>query len=804
MMKKIGKKILVYGLILNMLMMGKPVAVLAQNEAVTGDVTVSGSDAEQTTQQTPAEAAAQEVQTGQTTQTAQTGATAQTGQAPQQAQAAAQAGQTTQQPLTEAAAQTDTGTTQAIAGLEAELRTMAEEQPILSLVYLTSQITLCEEAAEESDSVVTVSCGQTVMIEGAEFELPDGGNTGNAGGAGEAENVGNAENAESDTYNIRDLWLYVSLYDHDIKYHGFVPAGNIVTSDERFLDWMDRLNAVLEQQDQKPSKVLGISTFYPDIEQFPDSYKEALVALKEAHPAWIFVPMNTGIDWNTAIANEIIGGKSLVHSSLPACYKEWSYDNSSWYYATEAALRLYMDPRNSLKDSAIFQFEQLTYNESYHTEAALDTFLQNTFMNNSQKAPGTDMTFARIIQATGAEKNVSPYHLASRIYQEQGAGTSPLISGNYPGYEGYYNYFNVGATGESDQQYIENGLKYASEHGWNNAYYSIYGGADTISKNYIGRGQDTLYLQKFNVTTNSTYGHQYMQNISAPTSEAASMRKLYASANALESVFVFKIPVYENMPEQASLVPTSSTNVVLKIPSGYDTAVWLDGVEYSAVSRNGYYVVQAPGENLTNAVVYKYNNGIPTGMYLWTLQYAGGVYTATEQPALQDLLTYHGFSIRIVGKSGIRCKTGISADVKAGLTGDGINGYKLKEYGTLVMNNANRGENPMVKGAAKVAAGVSYGTDTNGAFVDKVYETVDGRNRFTAVLVGLPADQYKTEFAFRGYAVLEKDGTTTTVYGPIRARSIYQLAEQILNQGIYSEGSSQWNFLNQLIHDAPQ
>ena len=429
MMKKIGKKILVYGLILNMLMMGKPVAVLAQNEAVTGDVTVSGSDAEQTTQQTPAEAAAQEVQTGQTTQTAQTGATAQTGQAPQQAQAAAQAGQTTQQPLTEAAAQTDTGTTQAIAGLEAELRTMAEEQPILSLVYLTSQITLCEEAAEESDSVVTVSCGQTVMIEGAEFELPDGGNTGNAGGAGEAENVGNAENAESDTYNIRDLWLYVSLYDHDIKYHGFVPAGNIVTSDERFLDWMERLNAVLEQQDQKPSKVLGISTFYPDIEQFPDSYKEALVALKEAHPAWIFVPMNTGIDWNTAIANEIIGGKSLVHSSLPACYKEWSYDNSSWYYATEAALRLYMDPRNSLKDSEIFQFEQLTYNESYHTEAALDTFLQNTFMNNSQKAPGTDMTFARIIQATGAEKNVSPYHLASRIYQEQGAGTSPLISG---------------------------------------------------------------------------------------------------------------------------------------------------------------------------------------------------------------------------------------------------------------------------------------------------------------------------------------------------------------------------------------
>ncbi|MBR1854496.1 MAG: hypothetical protein IJ794_15375 [Lachnospiraceae bacterium] len=674
-------------------------------------------------------------------------------------------------------------TAERIATLEAELRALAKEQPILALVYLNSYITIYEDAAEDSQTVVTVPCGQTVMIEDAEFELPEG----------------------SDTYNIRDLWLYVSLYDHNTRYHGFVAAGNIVTSDERFLEWQEQLTEVLEEQSKKPSKVMGISTFYPDIEQFPDSYKEALVTLKEEHPSWIFVPMNTGLDWNTVIANEIIGGKSLVHYSLPLYYREGSYDNSNWYYSTEAALRLYMDPRNSLKDNAIFQFEQLTYNESYHTEEALNTFLQNTFMNNSQNAPGTDMTFARIIQATGAEKNVSPYHLASRIYQEQGAGTSPLISGSYPGYEGYYNYFNVGASGESDQEYIENGLRYAKEHEWNNAYYSIYGGADTLSRNYIGRGQDTLYLQKYNVTTNSTYSHQYMQNISAPTSEAANMRKLYDSADALESIFVFKIPVYENMPDEASPVPTVSTNVVLKVPDGYDSTIWLDGVEYNTVSRNGYYIATAPNENLTNAVVYQYNSsGIPVGMYLWTLQYTGGAYVVTEQPALQNLLTYHGFSIRIVGKSGIRIKTGISADLKAGLTGDGVNGYKLKEYGTLVMNNANRAENPMVKGATKVAAGVSYGTDTDGSFVDKVYETVDGRDRFTAVLVGLPAEQYKTEFAFRGYAVLEKDGVTTTVYGPIRARSIYQLAEQILNQGTYSEGSAQWNFLKQLINDAPQ
>ena len=86
--------------------------------------------------------------------------------------------------------------------------------------------------------------------------------------------------------------------------------------------------------------------------------------------------------------------------------------------------------------------------------------------------------------------------------------------------------------------------------------------------------------------------------------------------------------------------------------------------------------------------------------------------------------------------------------------------------------------------------------------MDKVYETVSGRQRFTSVLVGLPVAQYKTEFAFRGYAVLEKDGEETIVYGPTVWRSIYHLAQQILNLGQYREGSSADLFLKKLISDA--
>ena len=663
-----------------------------------------------------------------------------------------------------------------------QLHLMATDQPILALVYLNSHISVYEQAGRYSNEVITIPCGQTVMIEGAEFE----------------------QNLSDEGYQMSHLWFYVSFYDHNVKYYGYVAAGNVVTADERFLNWKKAVAEALETQSPNPSKVLGISTFYADIEQFPDSYKQALVDLKEEHPQWVFVPMETDIDWDTAIANEIDYGKSLVHKSLPIYYREGAYDDSSWYFASEAALRLYMDPRNSLKENAIFQFEQLTYNESYHTEEALESFLSNSFMNSEQNAPGTDMTFAKIIQAVGEEKNVSPYHMAARIYQEQGRdGTSPLISGTYPGYEGYYNYFNVGAVGESVIEYIENGLSYAKDHDWQGAYYSISGGADTISRNYISRGQDTLYLQKFNVTTNSTFSHQYMQNISAPTSEAASMMKLYSDADSIDSMFVFKIPVFENMPEEASPVPVSSSNIALEIPDGYDPVIYLDGIACDAISLNGLYIVSAPGETMTNAVVYQYNeSGVPVGMYVWTLQYTGSYYQVTEQPELKDLLSYHGFSIRITGKSGIRCKTGISQEVKEQLLDDGIDGYKLKEYGTLVMNKANLVNLPMIKNGTKVVSGISYGLDANGEAIDKVFETVDGRQRYTAVLVGLPADQYKTEFAFRGYVVLEKDGVTTTIYGPIKSRSIYQLAEQMLASGKYPEDSSTGIFLNQLISDA--
>lgn len=674
------------------------------------------------------------------------------------------------------------------------LRQIVEDREVMALVYLCDEYELCSDASEDSAAVVTVPSGQ--MVEILDVTVDEDG----------------------------QVWEKVSTDMSGTDYIGYVRRDYLACSDERFLEWeeyygMNPGGAAMLAADGQGN--------YADIEQFPAGYQPALTALKEKYPNWIFVRYNTELDWNTAVTNEMQGGRSLVSASSPAWAKGDFY-GAGWYNASRQALEAYMDPRNALREGAIFQFEQLTYNETYHTEAALKSFLDNTFMNSSANAPGTNMTFEYIFYMIGKEdcRKVSPFHLAARVLQEQGKGTSPIISGTVEGYEGYYNYFNVGANGKKTEEIIRNGLEYAKANEWKGAYFSILGGANLLADKYINKGQDTPYLQKFNVNKNSAYGlyqHQYMQNISAPTSEAASVFRLYSSANALGNSFVFRIPVYENMPGEPdptpvptptpqptsppvpTPTPVPSTKITLEIPEGYDdTTVYIDGIEYEVQAENGVVSLELPDDTAGSATVMRYNaKGVPVGMYVWTLEYNDYAYEVTAQPKLTDLLTYHGFSIRITDKSGIRFKTGISADLrKKLLQTDGVDGYRLKEYGTLIMTDANRKTYPMVVGGQKVLQGMAYGTDASGIFKDSIYETVDNRYRYTSVLVGMPASQYKVDYAFRGYLTLTKDGRDITIYGPTVAKNIYSLAEQLLQMKIYEEGSDADLYLRKLIQDA--
>ena len=408
-----------------------------------------------------------------------------------------------------------------------ELQKISQKKEILALVYLTDSYEVRSSASEDADTVATVVSGQTVEIQDVEVD---------------------------EDYNI---WYHVAFYLGENSYNGYVEESYLAVSDEAFLSWQSKYEA-------PGIALMGLESWSADVDQFPASYQNALYELKRKHPGWTFVKMNTGLDWNTVIANERKNERNCVYRTSPASWKdtEAKTAGSGWYTATESIIKYYMDPRNFLADPYIFQFEQLTYNASYHTESAVQTILNSSFMSGG--IPGEGMTYAHAFASLGSSTKVSPFHLASRVLQEQGTkGTSALISGTYSGYEGYYNYFNVGASGANNQAVILNGLKKAKEYGWNTRYKSLSGGATVLGSNYILRGQDTLYLEKFNVSKNNTYSHQYMQNLQAPYSESQNIRKAYANAGALENTFVFKIPVYNNMPSSACAKPDTTDKITL-------------------------------------------------------------------------------------------------------------------------------------------------------------------------------------------------------------------------------------------------
>jgi len=408
------------------------------------------------------------------------------------------------------------------------LQDILQRKAILASVYLCDEYEVKESPSPDSGTVRTVVSGQSVQI----------------------------TDVESDAYG--NIWYRVLLYWNGGEYTGYVEKNYLATSDEDFAVWEETyldLSAI--------PALMDLEDGYPDIDQFPASYQNALYALKEKHPEWTFVRIDTKLDWNTVIANEI-GDKSWIPSSTAGSWQSGKAPQSGWSYASEGILKYYMDPRNFLTDPFIFQFEQLTYNSSYHTADAVQEILKDSFM--ASVIPDDSRTYAQAFTAIGQELGISPFHLTARVLQEQGTkGSSSLISGIYPGYQGYYNYYNISAYGKDNTEIIVRGLEKAKKEGWNTRYKSLYGGAGIIGNQYILKGQDTLYLEKFNVSNggNANYTHQYMQNIQAPYKEAFHIRSAYSAAGVLERSFVFKIPVYENMPASACSQPEKLDTITL-------------------------------------------------------------------------------------------------------------------------------------------------------------------------------------------------------------------------------------------------
>ena len=395
--------------------------------------------------------------------------------------------------------------------------------------------------------------------------------------------------AESDVAGQR--WYMVTYEVNGGMSLGFVPASYVQLNG----------SAGSASGNVVPGTILTAEEFEREMMEqgFPESYKPYLRSLHAAHPYWIFEAYHTGLDWETAITNENKVGLNLITNSKNIAWKSmetgaynWKtdkfvpYDGSTWVTVSEEALRYYMDPRNFLTDTGIYQFELLSYQPAYQSEAGVEAILTGTPMRNNAYAyvdmygASQTTTYAKTFMDAAVYSGVSPYHLASRSKQEivtSSTSLSSSASGKVNGYEGLYNFYNIGATHSTVAGgAVVNGLKYALNGTpgknynstmtfndyimipWINPYRAIVGGAAFIGNNYIQRGQNTVYLEKFNVTQTSTYSHQYMANVEGAAAES----KKTAAAYQLmaDTPVVFSIPVYLNMPVMASPAPVDKLN----------------------------------------------------------------------------------------------------------------------------------------------------------------------------------------------------------------------------------------------------
>ena len=257
--------------------------------------------------------------------------------------------------------------------------------------------------------------------------------------------------------------------------------------------------------------------------------------------------------------------------------------DAGWVDCSRQAVEYTMDPRNFLNEVRIFQFETLSFEEATSTKSTIEKILYGTefynkkvdYYNSSGALISTNSLYSDLILSAGRTSRVSSLHLASRIKQEVGPFLShSSISGTVDGFKGLYNFYNIGATSSSEPMgAIKNGLQYAKDGKgmssdkkakylipWDNKEKAITGGAIFIGESYINVGQNTIYLQKFDVNDDrkgTLFTHQYMTNVLAPYSEGKSTYNGYKNGNILNSNLSFLIPVYENMPE----LPTETPNI---------------------------------------------------------------------------------------------------------------------------------------------------------------------------------------------------------------------------------------------------
>lgn len=384
------------------------------------------------------------------------------------------------------------------------------------------------------------------------------------------------------------------------------------------------------------------------IDAFPESYKQKLKELvsETGHTNWKFKPFYTDIDWNelTNSVNENKCLRNTIYKNNGAWLCSCGRQGDVGYYCASAKIvNYYLDPRNFLTETTIFQFLDLS-NSSVVSVADIEKAVKGTYLEGSTGGK----SYAQMIYNAAEASGENALSIVVKIFQELGKGKSlpGMITGTNKTYPNTYNFFNYGATdGEGNTL---RGLEYAKNAGWDTPEKALIEGAKLISNAYIKAGQNTKYTFKFDVVSDSQtglYWHQYMTNIQDPTNQAKMLYDEYLNNGWLNNELTFVIPVYKNMPAYVKLPSELTTNngklyyissnyneVALRSNKSADSSS-LDSLKKDTVVLMKEYNAQNSG---WSKVSVNGKEGYVSNKYLTEVNTKTDTYSVPSQPANEE------------------------------------------------------------------------------------------------------------------------------------------------------------------------
>ena len=181
-------------------------------------------------------------------------------------------------------------------------------------------------------------------------------------------------------------------------------------------------------------------------EGFPESYKDGLRQLHAQYPNWIFKAKKTGLDWSTVIENEALLGRNLVSSGSISSWKSvesgaynwdnstWTgFDGSNWVAASEDIICYYMDPRNFLDDTYVFQFLSHEYNSGTQTREGLSKMVEGSFLSGTTSSTGSGNTDSGSGTSSSSGSSVSKDGPGGSSGSDEDAEYGPGVTGKTGG-----------------------------------------------------------------------------------------------------------------------------------------------------------------------------------------------------------------------------------------------------------------------------------------------------------------------------------------------------------------------------------